>query len=75
METRGVVLRISHGMIKNWWDWGIRTGRKEGRQGYAREVTSLCTCPDAQRRGPVVGVFYEDRVFAGRRDIVAAFAE
>ena len=39
METREVVLKISHGMIRDWWDRGI--GRKkrneaEGRMTRAR---------------------------------------
>ena len=38
------------------------------------KITSLCTCPDAQRRLTGVGAFYVDQVFAGRRDIAAAFA-
>lgn len=50
-----------------------RGGRKNGKDMRGK-ITSLCTCPDAQRRSSVVGVFYVDQVFAGRRGIVAAFA-
>jgi len=80
METREVVLKISHGMIRDWWDRCI--GRKKRNEAEGRKhdkdmhgnITSLCTCPDAQRRLSGVGVFYVDPVFAGRRGIAAAFA-
>lgn len=50
-----------------------RGGRKDDK-GMHGKITSLYTCPDAQRRLSGVGVFYVDPVFAGRRDIAAAFA-
>ena len=37
METHEMVLKISHGMIKNWWDWCIERNEAEGRQGHARK--------------------------------------